>query len=334
MRSRQAQPPWSGLRTFFGAEHSSIDQVAHGDTVVIGVPSDTTSGSRLGSKYGPEALRDSSMELRSYFDLATEKTLYDIDAERDTRLRFRSRLLDIGDAPVFPSDIRKTAESVTAVVAAATGAGALPVILGGDHYITFPCFRGFAEGCQAGSRSSSSLPLGYMQIDAHMDLNTDNAIFGPHFHGSNARLIMQLENVAPRNVVWVGLRGLCQREHWDFIRTSGATAFTAKQVLRDGARQVARRAAEIASRGTDGIYVSIDIDVVDIAEAPGTGAIEFGGIAALDLLAIVDELSTCEKIRAVDLMEVAPNLDPSGVTQRLGVAALLGILRERLFEEY
>jgi agmatinase len=173
-----------------------------------------------------------------------------------------------------------------------------------------------------------------MQIDAHMDLNTDNAIFGPHFHGSNARLIMQLENVAPRNVVWVGLRGLCQREHWDFIRTSGATAFTAKQVLRDGARQVARRAAEIASRGTDGIYVSIDIDVVDIAEAPGTGAIEFGGIAALDLLAIVDELSTCEKIRAVDLMEVAPNLDPSGVTQRLGVAALLGILRERLFEEY
>jgi agmatinase len=295
---------------------------------VVGVPWDTTLGSRPGTRYGPQAIRDTSMHLHYYMATSPTSELVDINTGAVYRQRASDRLVDLGDLNVYQSDVERTRRSIHDGVGAIVRAGAFPVVLGGDHYITFPSFAGFADAV----REAGSKRIGYMQLDAHFDLAPDNPIFGKHFHGSNARLAMESKLAAPKNFVWIGVRGYARREQYDFVKSSGATFLSFNDVRSMGIRKAMEEGIARATDGADVLYVTVDIDVVDPTLAPGTGAINFGGITPMDLLEAIEVLKGAP-VGAIDLVEVAPQWDPSGVTERLAAVALLNFIGPKAFGE-
>jgi agmatinase len=307
------------------SRYAEIADLRPGMVAVVGIPWDTTLGSRPGTRYGPQAIRDSSMHIHYYMTTSPTNELVDINTGEVYRQTVSDALVDVGDVNVYQTDVQKTARSIHDGVAAIVRAGAFPIILGGDHYITFPAFTGFAEAAGAGA----SRRIGYIQLDAHFDLAPDNPIFGKHFHGSNARLAIESGLGRPENFVWIGVRGYVRREQYDFVRSSGATFLSFQDVRRMGIRRAVEEGIARATEGADALYVTIDIDVVDPTLAPGTGAINFGGVTPMELLEAVELLKEAP-VGALDLVEVAPQWDPSGVTERLAAVALTNFIGRRL----
>jgi agmatinase len=325
MGTRDPLPSYAGPRTFLRSRYAEISELEPGMVAVVGVPWDTTLGSRPGTRYGPQAIRDSSMHIHYYMTTSPSTELVDINTGEVYRQTTGGNLVDVGDVNVYQTDVQKTARSIRDAVAAIVRAGAFPVILGGDHYITFPAFTGFADA----ARPASSRRVGYIQFDAHFDLAPDNLIFGKHFHGSNARLAIESGLARPENFVWIGVRGYVRKEQYDFVKSSGATFLSFQDVRRMGIRRAVQEGIARATEGADALYVTIDIDVVDPTLAPGTGAINFGGISPMELLEAVELLKDAP-LGAVDLVEVAPQWDPGGVTERLAAVALTNLIGRRL----
>ncbi len=325
MYTRDPLPSYAGPRTFLRCRYAEFEDLKSGMVAVVGVPWDTTLGSRPGTRYGPQAIRDSSMHIHYYMTTSPTNELVDINTGEVYSQRTGAGLVDLGDLNVYPSDVQKTARSIHDGVAAIVGAGAFPVVLGGDHYITFPSFTGFA----AAAGKTGAKRIGYVQFDAHFDLAPDNPIFGKHFHGSNARLAMESGLAKPENFVWIGVRGYVRKEQYEFVKSSGASFLSFQDVRRMGIRRAVEEGLARAGEGVDLLYVTIDIDVVDPTLAPGTGAINFGGITPMELLEAVELLKEAP-VGAVDLVEVAPQWDPSGVTERLAAVALTNLIGRKL----
>jgi arginase family enzyme len=323
---REPLPSWAGVPTFLRAPVRDIDELAPGMVAVVGVPHDATAGSRPGTRYGPRAIRETSLHLAYYFQTSGEQALYDIRTSERIRFgRLDELLADVGDVNLYPADVARTADSIQRAVAAIMRRGAFPVVLGGDHYITYPSFLGFAGVmAERGARR-----VGYIQLDGHFDLADESSIWGKHFHGSNARRASEHAMLSTENMVWIGTSGYTRTEQWDWIHEQGGHVFTIDSVRRNGARSIARRAVELASAGTDAIYLTIDIDCLSASFAPGTGSYNVDGMTPRELLDAVDVLANAP-VGAFDFVEVAPTLDPTGVTERIAAVAILDFLRPRL----
>jgi len=205
--------------------------------------------------------------------------------------------------------------------------GAFPVLLGGDHYVTFPAVEGFER---AWKKKKSDPRLGYIHIDSHLDLSDDTEVWGKHYHGSTARRVSELDSFSPENMVWIGASGgFVSRDRWDFLRNSGAVQFSVDDMNALGISEVVNRAVTRASEGCDSVYVTIDIDVVDHAFAPGTGSYVYGGITSFQFLQLMDCLRSVPA-GALDLVEVAPPLDPTGTTSRLAATGLIRFLLPKI----
>jgi agmatinase len=325
MYKREPLPSYAGPRTFLRSRYADFDQLRPGMVAVAGIPWDTTLGSRPGTRYGPQAIRDSSMHIHYYMTTSPTNEMVDLNTGEVYGQLAGDQIVDVGDLNVYPADVEKTRHSIHDGIAAIVRAGAFPVILGGDHYITFPSLSGFADAiAERGSKK-----IGYMQFDAHFDLAPDNPIFGRHFHGSNARLAMEAGLARSENFVWIGVRGYARKEQYEFVKSSGASFFSFNDVRTMGIRRAVEEGLARATDGVDVLYVTIDIDVVDPALAPGTGAINFGGITPMELLEAVEVLKDAP-VGAIDLVEVAPQWDPSGVTARLAAVALINFIGPRL----
>jgi arginase family enzyme len=307
---------------FLRTPHAELGELRAGQVAFGGVPHDATHNTRFGTRFGPRSVREASWEL--YDELAGGPVL-DGHSGRERRLAGDGAAVDVGDLAVHPTDVHELTRGVSADVAAIVRAGARPALIGGDHYVTYPNFLGFAEAAQErGARR-----LGYIQLDGHLDFSSDNAVWGRLYHGSNARRISEHALVDPRNIAWVGTQGYQQARNWQAIADAGATSITHDVVHEIGMVEAVRRAAEIASDGTDAVYVTVDIDVMDAGFAPGTGGVVIGGIEPEELIAAADELSSIEPA-AVDVVEVAPNLDVSGRTSRFAAEALLRLVGSKL----
>jgi len=313
--------PYAGVKTFLKSDRRAVEDVADRDVAVLGVPYDGAVSNRPGARYGPEAIRRASgwwAYLSGYkgglTNMRTERTVDYDDLS----------LADCGDVPVFPMDRETTAESITAHVAT-VARDAFPVVLGGDHYCTFPAFRGFAEG-----RGLDE--VGLVQIDAHTDTVTESPVFGSEFHGSSTNLISELPFADYASVSQVGIRGYEAPEFFEFADETGLNLFTMRDVERRGIRSVVEDAVAAAAADTDAVYVTFDVDSVDPSVAPGTGTPEPGGLDASQALTVVEVLGAHDAVGAADLMEVAPPFDAGDGTSRLA-AYLLVTLLERRFAE-
>lgn len=312
---------YAGINTFLKGPQREVDDVDDVDAAVLGMPYDSAASNRPGARYGPDAIRRASAwwaYLSGYKGgLTNMRTGAQVDYSQLS-------IADCGDVPVFPMDRETTAESITAFVGTLTGQ-AFPVLLGGDHYCTYPAFRGFAAGSDAES-------IGLVQIDAHTDTVERSAVFGEHFHGSCTRLIAESPYSDYEHISQVGIRGYESPKFFEFADDTGLNLFTMVDVEERGVREVVSDAIEAAAADTDAVYVTFDIDGIDPSVAPGTGTPCPGGLSAYQALTVMEVLGAHEAVGAVDLMEVAPRYDPTEGTERLA-SLLLVTLLERQFTE-
>ena len=259
------------------------------DIALCGVPFDGGSSFRAGARHGPAQIREMSRLVRRAHYL-TSISPFDL-----------CRIADVGDAPVNPLDMDSTLKSVQGFFEHISDAGALPLAAGGDHTVTLPILRAVTRGG----------PIALLQIDAHSD--TQNMMLGqPYANGTPIRRAIEEGLVDPRRTVQIGIRGtLFAADELDWARQQGVTMINIEEFYELGLDEVIARSWQ--ALGTGPCYVTVDVDVLDPAYAPGTGGLEPGGMNVRELQGLIRGLAGL-KIAGADVVEVSPPLDPSGNT--------------------
>jgi arginase family enzyme len=313
-------PGWAGLATLFGAPTPDAD--APDDAwVVAGVPFDATSSSRPGAAEGPRAVRAASVIYAS--SLKSWRATDMVDMRTLDRFAYVApTVYDVGDVPIYPTNLIRTFESVSGHARELLTRFRRAIFLQGDHSVTFPTFAGY-RAARPGRR------LGFVNIDHHFDFGSWSTIHGALYHGSNSRRISELPGMRPEDIAFVGVGDVTKADQYDGLLDRGFHVVPAAEIRRQGAaRALADTVAHLA-RECDGVYVSLDIDVLDAGVAPGTGNVTLGGLGSGDLLDVFTELRALP-LEAVDLAEVSPRHDPTGRTPQLAAR----ILFELLFRAY
>lgn len=305
----------AGIATFLRAPHVPPERAAleaAGATVaVIGLPFDSTTVTRPGASHGPRAIRDAS----SHFAFG-ENYHYDYDVTYTDHLT----IVDCGDIDPVAGNAARTFARAADALDEIYAAGCFPVLLGGDHATTIP-------GAAALSRHTAG-PMGFVMFDTHLDTapDIDGETLG---HCSPVARLLELPNVDGANVVIIGIHGAANpRLEQEVADKAGVTVFSIRDIDRLGMDEVATRAIEIASSGTETTYLSVDIDVLDGAFAWGTCGPEIGGMTGRELVRGL-EIVAAGPIGAADCVEVAPFLDHSGNTARVGARVVVDILALR-----
>ncbi len=284
-----AVPRFAGVRTF--ARLPILEQVGRADVAVLGAPFDGATTFRGGSRFGPAAIREASLLLRPYNEPLGISPFADV------------QVADAGDAPASPIDVLAGHEAIRVAAAEVVAAGGRVVGLGGDHSVSLPLVRAAAE--RRG-------PVALLQLDAHTD--TWDEYFGAKVtHGTMFRRAVEEGAIDGGRSVQIGLRGsLYSPEDMEENAALGFRTLLARDFDAAGVTGALALAAE-RLRGP--VYVTVDIDVLDPAFAPGTGTPEAGGLTSRELLAILRGLATTGlDIVGADVVEVSPPYDPAGAT--------------------
>jgi len=321
--ARDLLPSFAGVNTFARMPEATIQMLEPGTVAITGVAHDGTSSSRQGVRQGPKAIREASVDFAYELYASTSKAVINVTTGRILRLPIEGRLVDLGDLPVYPMDLRRTLDVCRRSTAALVQRGVFPVVLGGDHYITYPLVQGVVEGL--GRR------VGLIQLSTQLDLGEQDVVWGRDWHGATIRRLVESGAVEPRNVSFIGTHGYVAYAEWEFARTQGMTIVTTDQARSMGLQRAAERALTAASGGCDAVYVSLDIDVVDSGYASGTGEVLIGGLTPAETLTLMRELSRAKQIIASDVVEVAPNLDQRGRSERLAAEAIIELIAPRVF---
>ncbi|NLN07737.1 MAG: agmatinase [Firmicutes bacterium] len=261
------------------------DDYAQSRLVLLGAPMDYTTSFRPGSRSGPQAIRSASQGLEEY-SLAAGKTL------------FAARFFDAGDLLLPAGDVAGSLAIIEEAVHTILEEGKFPLLVGGEHLVTLGALRAVAR---------HFVRPAVVQLDAHADLRS-------HYLGvshSHASVMYHVATELGLDLYQYGIRSAAEEEV-SFAKEH--THFYPFHVLQPLAETIP------ALKGRP-VYLTVDIDVVDPAYAPGTGTPEPGGITSAELLAALEELAGLELV-GMDLVEVAPHYDPAGITAMLAAKAM------------
>ena len=266
------------------------------DVAIVGAPYDEGTSHRPGSRFGPNAIRAATYHAGSVNSLQLDIQPFDWLA-----------CADAGDAPIVPGNPERAHEVIRRKIEVVMQAGAIPIVLGGDHSITWPAATAVAEGVAPQS-------LGIVHFDAHAD--TAATTWGSlRSHGTPMRRLIESGAVAGRNFVQVGLRGYWPPpETLDWMRENGLRWHFMTEIEERGAEAVVADAIAQALDGPQRIYLSVDIDVLDPGMAPGTGTPEPGGMLTRELLRAIRQVVGAVDLAGMDVVEVAPAYDMAEVT--------------------
>ena len=327
MTDRPPIPAFSSGTTFLNWPRIGDENVEPGMIVAGGVPCEFT-GSTIGPRLGPAAIRQRSIGIDWRWREPGPDGVVNVTDGSVVRFRDDGNVGDVGDVLIHSPQIERTTDEISRRMEGIVRRGAFAVMLGGDHYVGYPLVHGY----RAGKRALGETRFGYIQVDAHLDLQEDNPTHGKYWHGSNGRRVAELEGFDGTNMVWLGLLDIAWRDEWEFVQRAGITAMTMDDMREKNIENAVAEALEIAGRGTDSIYVTVDIDVCDNLAAPGTGFINFGGLTALEFLRTMQALGGSDKVGAIDLVEVTPPRDLGGRTAHLAARGLVEFLRDRILE--
>jgi agmatinase len=322
---------YAGPTTFYRAPHCEPQELAEGSVAVLGVPLDSWTLGRNGQRYAPRAIREASLYLAGYYGLQPEPTGYvDVGSGAVWTVPERPRLFDVGDVRLHQGDVHAQIEAIAAPVAEIVQRGAMPVVLGGDHFVPYPSFLGFVRGVQAHQPGAK---VGFLNLDGHFDLWDEFRDMGRYNHGTFARRISEHEAVG--RMVWWGLNGtnILEPEQLELCRERGFAAYTVASIRRRGVQQTIGEALEIASQGVDHLYVTFDIDATDGAFAPGTHSIVLDGLTAGEVLEALGVVAAHEALGAFDVCEMIPQYDVGGGrTARYAAHAILSVIGRRVLD--
>ena len=282
-REHGEKPDFAGLLSFAGMPYTEDPaELAGADLAIVGAPTDDLVSDRPGARFGPRAIRAASCPPGRHLEAG-------IDGFAELRV------LDYGDAPVLPADPVASHAAIERTVGEVLEAGAIPIVLGGDHGIAEPDIRACA---------TRHGPLGLIHFDAHTD--TGSEVFGVEIsHGTPMRRLVEQGHVDPRRYVQLGLRGYWPGEAefaWQAER--GIVSLFMHELREFGIEGAVDRA--VAAVGQGPAFLSVDIDVLDPAFAPGTGTPEPGGMSSAELLWACRELAARLDLVGAELVEVIP----------------------------
>jgi agmatinase len=266
------------------------------DVAIVGAPFDDAVSHRPGARFGPRAIREAQYASGAIHSLQLEIEAFD-----------QLTVVDAGDANIVPSWIERGHAMIYRKVGEVAQTGAIPIVLGGDHSITWPSATAVAEVRRPGS-------IGIVHFDAHAD--TANDTFGVlASHGTPMRRLIESGAVLGKNFVQVGLRG-----YWPpvgtftWMREQGLRWHLMREIEERGAEAVIAQAIEEALDGPDYIYLSLDIDVIDPGMAPGTGTPEPGGMLTREVLRAIRQIVGAVELAGMDIVEVSPPYDHAETT--------------------
>ena len=296
--------PFVGISTFGKRPYVSDWDAIDADVAVMGAPFDFGTQWRSGARFGPRGVREAST-LFSFGHAGA----YDHEDDA-TYLPESVRIVDIGDADIVHTDTMKSHANIEEGVRKILRAGAMPVVIGGDHSINIPCINAFdGEG-----------DIHILQIDAHLDFVDER--HGVRFgHGNPMRRAAEKPYVT--GLTQVGIRNVSStaKEGYEAARTMGSDILSVRQARKLGPEGVIGRIPEGAR-----VYVTIDIDGFCPSIAPGTGTPSHGGFLYYDVLEMLQALAKRHEVVGIDLVEVAPDYDPTGGTSILAAQVLLNML--------
>lgn len=295
--------PYVGIASFMKLPVATSATVAGYDFAIVGIPYDEGTSNRPGARFGPRGVRDAST-LYSYEGGAE---LFDVELGRT--ILAGARVCDLGDVPIEPSDGEGTRAAIRRAVGAVRAAGVTPICIGGDHSVTAPILRGYAD-------AAGGEPPYLVHLDTHMDFDT---YLPTHAHGTPIRLAVGEGLVA--GVTQVGIRGFNSgKADWEEARSRGVTVITCSEFKDAGVARVLETVPEGAP-----LYVSIDIDAFDPGIAPGTGTPEPGGLDYREGRAILRALAGHGAVVGFDLVEVSPPYDHAEITSILASRLILDL---------
>jgi agmatinase len=265
------------------------------DIAIIGAPIDEGVSHRPGARFGPRAIRQATYNHGGY----SLQTLVEPFEVLD--------VVDAGDANIAPAARQRGHAMVYRKVLDVASTGAVPIVLGGDHSITWPSATAVAQ-----ARHPKS--IGIVHFDAHAD-TADRDWGVPDGHGTPMRRLIESGAVSGRNFVQVGLRGYWPPpDVFAWMKEQGMRWHLMREIEERGAEAVIDDAISEALDGPDLVYLSVDIDVIDPGMAPGTGTPEPGGLLTRELLRAIRQIASRVPLAAMDIVEVSPPYDHAEVT--------------------
>ena len=296
------KPDYAGLLTFGTLPYTQDPaELAGVDVAIVGAPTDDLVSDRPGARFGPRAIRAASCPPGRHLEAK-------VDAMAELKL------VDYGDAPVVPADAVRTHEAIERTVGEVVAADAIPIVLGGDHSIAEPDIRACA---------TRHGPLGLVHFDTHTDTGTE--VFGVEVsHGTPMYRLVEQGHVDPRRYVQIGLRGYWPGpKEFAWQEEHGVTSFFMHDVRELGIKAVVERTLEVVGAGP--AYVTVDVDVLDPAFAPGTGTPEPGGMTSGDLLWACRTIAERLGLVGAEVVEVIPTA--------VGSADITALVADRIVRE-
>ena len=296
--------PFVGIATFAKRPYEPDWSTLEADVAVLGAPFDAGTQYRSGARFGPRSVREAST-LFSFGHAGA------YDHEDDTTyLTGDVRIVDMGDADIVHTDTATSHANIETGVRAALAAGALPVVIGGDHSVNIPCINAF-EG---------QGDIHILQIDAHLDF-VDVRHGVRNGHGNPMRRAAEKPYVT--GLTQVGIRNVSSttQEGYEAARDMGSDILSVRQMRKLGAEATAKRIPSGAR-----VYITLDIDAFCPSIAPGTGTPSHGGFLYYEVLELLQHVAQSHEIVGIDLVEVAPDYDHSDSTSILAAQVLLNLL--------
>ena len=300
--------PFVGISTFGKSPYVENWDNIDADVCVLGAPFDFGTQWRAGARFGPRAVREAST-LFSFGHAGA----YDHEDDA-TYLDSSVRIADLGDADIIHTKTEASHDNIALGVRKILKAGALPLVIGGDHSINIPCISAFEDDC------AKNGPIHVIQIDAHLDF-VDERHGVTNGHGNPMRRAIEKDYVS--GMTQLGIRNVSStaKEGYEDARARGSDILSVRQVRKLGAEAVLDRIPDGAR-----YYVTIDIDAFCPSIAAGTGTPSHGGFLYYDVLEILQGLANRGNVVGIDLVEVAPAYDPTESTQILAAQLLLNFL--------
>jgi len=299
--------------TFLGVpecDQTDPDTYKSADVVIVGAPFDGGTSFRAGARFGPQALR-AACYLEH--DGKRPSLAMRVDGLQDLGV------VDAGDVEMFSGDAARSCADLEIVIERIAASGSIPIILGGDHTVTWPDVTGVARARGWGK-------IAVIHFDAHADTGDIN--FGSLIgHGQPMRRLIESGAVRGDRFLQIGLRGYWpEPETLQWMAEQGMRSYEMTEIVQRGLNECLTEVFEIAMSECDGVFLSVDIDVCDPGHAPGTGTPEPGGLSSRELLDAVRRICYQLPVVGMDVVEVAPPYDHADITALLGNRVILEAL--------
>ena len=296
--------PFVGISTFAKKKYQEDWDNIEAEVAILGAPFDFGTQFRAGARFGPRGIREAS----TLFSFG-HGGAYDFEDDA-TYLDENIRIVDLGDVDIIHTNTEQSHKNIEAGVKKILSAGALPVIIGGDHSINIPIINAY----------KGQKPFHLIQIDAHLDFVDDR--HGVKFgHGNPMKRASEKQYIT--GLTQIGIRNVSStaKEGYEDAQSKGSDIISVRQQRKLGVLKTIKRI-----KGSKRVYVTIDIDAFCPSIAPGTGTPSHGGFLYYEVLEMLQEISKKHEVIGVDLVEVAPDYDQSGSTSILAAQLLMNFI--------